>query len=358
MCRFMRIHHECGHITLLTHATSVRLCERAFSIGLVQDVHKAPAFCTPFGKYGRNDVYNEDLVYDIEMDHSNCHECHFAEGTPECGDQSDQSEHEQGLNQMETRLLREMSRIVKTNKRMKDDTEIPALVATIEHDWLRGMLAINSDGNFALCQRVLDLLRDVYRTVQEALGNCNTGIPEILVTYDFFDALEKYKDASQLISYFLEIFWLIEHLSERRSCQNQICKLAELCKLTFDGPQAAPVNPEHEYLLEEYVNTPFNFRDKTKAQKSFNESPSGTASKIDSPKEKVQYRAEPLAFRRDDYTSSEPRGYSYRNERKPPTIKVVPRSTEEREKYGKLSVHYFSEQPNITDSILLSELDI
>lgn len=352
MCRFVRVHHECGHVTLLTHSTSVRLCARAISINLVQDLHRAPAFCTPFGTYGRNDLYSKDLVYDIRQDHSYCQECHFVEDTPECGIKSDQSQQEDGLNQMEGRLLYEMSRIVKANHKMREDTEIPALVATIEHDWLRIMLTLSSNNTFPLCQLVLHLLQDLYRAVQDVIEKCNTSLPELSVTYDFFDTLGKYKNASQLINHTHEIVWLVKHLSQGRSCQNQICKLAELCKLLFDGPKAPPVTPENEYLLEEYVNTPFNFQDKLKARKSLSESPGGTASKIEFPKEKVVYRAEPLAFRRYDCTSSKPRGYSRNKCERLPPIKVVPWTTQERETFCNLSVRYFSEPSDSTDTLL------
>ena len=348
MCRFVRVHHNCGHVALLTLPTSIQLCHRALAINLTQGTDKAPAFCTPLGPNGRDDLYNEDLVSEIEEDLSYCPTCHIEYGTPACGDGSDHSQEEEGLNEISSCLSHELYGIVKANKKINGNPEVSVLVTTIEHDWLRSMLTANTKGHFELSLRVFRFIETVNKAISEVLEKCNGGFPLNSVTFDCNTAWDKFVSAAQLLGHFHQIVELVEDLEQGKRHYNEICKQAELCKLILDGPLAIPADPEHLYLQPGMINTPLWLQAEKNVQESLAEVSSDTEHVVSPVKEKIKYRPETLPFRGGDHYHPGARESASGSKHRPPPVTVFPLSEQRRARFGKLEVRYFSERPAIT----------
>lgn len=178
-------------------------------------------------------------------DNSWCPDCHALRSTPACDDQSNQSWETEELEGIKLSLKQDFESVEKACQVVEFDQKIRAIVKTIHHPWLRGMLDINDDGYSSLGDAVLDRVRNVHRLVDEVLAKCKSGIPTNSLRIDFYAAVDQYDEASNLVDHLHEIIRLLHDLGKGDSYYNEICKQAEMCKLLLQGPQEAPYHLEY-----------------------------------------------------------------------------------------------------------------
>jgi hypothetical protein len=259
MCQFPRVTHHCGHVTLITHPKSTILCDKAL-LFVSRGLDRAPAFCTPLGPGGREDLYNQDMVSEVSEDYSWCPDCHAVRARPACGDQSDQSWETRELEAIKVSLKEKHEDVERACQFVEFNKKMPAIVETLRHPWLRSMLEINGDGYSSLGDAVLHRVHQVRRSVDKTLVNCNAGLPTNSLRIEFYAVVNQYDEAWHLMDHFFQLIGLLQHgLGMGDSDHNEICKQAEICKLLLQGPQTAP---DHLAYLRSGFETPNNFKPK------------------------------------------------------------------------------------------------
>lgn len=256
MCLFPQVKHACSHSTLVTHPKSIVLCDQAL-LFVKQNIDRAPAFCTPLGLRGRDDLYNEEIVLDISEDYSRCPDCHAKQPTPVCGDPSDQSWELQCLRAIKVSLATGLKNVESDCQAIEYDQKMPAIVNSVQHSWLQGMLQLNRDGFFALGDAVIDRVHHVQRYIGVVLSRCNIGIPSHSLDVDVYAAVSQYDETWSLMYHFFQVSGLLKDIPRRNDYQNEICKQAEMIRLLLEGPQEAP---QDLHYLQPGFKTPTMFK--------------------------------------------------------------------------------------------------
>ncbi|KAL5377446.1 hypothetical protein DPSP01_009784 [Paraphaeosphaeria sporulosa] len=342
MCFFPQVTHACGHTALVTHPKAIRLCPYALRF-CTQDLDRAPPCCTPLGPHGRDDLYNKDIIFAIIENSSQCAGCHATESRPARAvrvAQSNQSWETEELQGLKLSLNKELENVEKGCQVVEFDQKIRAIVKTIIHPWLRGMLEVNGDGYSSLGEVVLHRVRNVQRLVDNVLAMCNTGVPLNSLRIDFHAAVDQYEKAFNLMDHFQQIVRLLHDLENRGSYQNELCKQAEMCQLFLQGPQVAPHDLAY---LQPGFKTPNAFQPKrdsgvvpgTYLSSHHALSKNWYASALVN----LLKQKDVLPFRREFYHG--PSRNTNKRRRTPPAIQIIV-SDEEPAKFPKPDIKYWS----------------
>ncbi|KAF1969484.1 hypothetical protein BU23DRAFT_571561 [Bimuria novae-zelandiae CBS 107.79] len=195
--------------------------------GLKQGINRAPTLCTPLGPNGREDLYQEDIVWDILEDNSYCPDCHAFQGTPVCEDPSDQSWEAGTLLEILTRVATDIREFGECCEKLQGDADLLSSLDTIEDTFLCEML------------------------------ECNVGIPTYSLHIHYYAAIDEYNRVGDMVVPFYRIVKLLHEPAKGNSHYNEICKQAELCWNLMWGSEVVPQDCPH---LQPGFKTPDAFK--------------------------------------------------------------------------------------------------